>query len=420
MKNINLEYFIAKRITFSAENKTGISNSVLKIAISAVAVGMTVMIITISIITGFKNEIYRKIIGFRSHISIKNRDMNITFETMPIAKKQDFYPNIVKEKGIKHIQVYATKPGIIKTKNEIQGIVLKGVDTDFDWSFFEESLVAGELFIVKENQKSNKIIISKRFSDLLEIEINDKLTVYFVQNPPRIRIFTVSGIFSTGMEELDKTFAICDIKHIQSLNNWNKKSKELVSGFEIFIDDFDELDKISKNLKDSLSGMLNENGTMLEVSNFKQQYPAIINWLSLSDLNVKVILALMIIVAMLNMISGLLIIILERTNMIGILKALGTENFKIQKIFIYSGIHLIGKGLIWGNIIGVSILLIQKYFGIIPLDPKIYYVSTVPVNLNIIYLFLLNFGTLIITGLSLLFPVMLISKINPANAIKFN
>ncbi len=253
----------------------------------------------------------------------------------------------------------------------------------------------------------------------MNIKINDKLTVFFVQSPPRIRVFNVSGIFDTGMEELDKTFAICDIKHIQSLNNWDKENEELVSGFEIFINKFSELDKITKNVKNDLGSIISKDGTMLDVSNFRKQYPAIIDWLSLSDLNVKVILSLMIIVAMLNMISGLLIIIIERTSMIGILKALGAENFKIQKIFIYYGIHLIGKGLILGNIIGILILLIQKYFGIITLDPKTYYVDTVPVNLDIVYLVLLNIGTMIITALSLLFPAMLISKINPSRVIKF-
>lgn len=417
---MNFAYFIAKRITFSKEIKKSISNSVLKIAVAAVAIGMAVMIITVSVVTGFKNEIYRKIIGFRSHITIKNRDMNSTFENQAILKNQIFYPNITNEEGIKHIQVYATKPAIIKTKSEIQGIILKGADTDFDWSFFKENLTEGEIIKISEKERSKKIVISRSLADLLELKIDDKLTVYFVRNPPRIRIFEVSGIFDTGMEEFDKIFAVCDIKHIQRLNNWNEKDNKLVGGFEIHIDNFDDLDEMTEKVREIAGSIIDEDGSMLEVSNYKENFPQIVDWLNLSDMNVVVILTLMIIVAILNMISGLLIIILERTNMIGILKAIGAENSKIRKIFILKGAYLIGKGLLWGNLIGISFLLIQKYFSVIPLNPKTYYVDTVPVNFDLLNLLFLNFGTFGITIFSLIFPAMMISKISPSKTIKFN
>ena len=414
---MNFSLFIAKRISFSKDKNKELSNSVLKIAISVVAVGMAVMLITISVVTGFKKEIYRKIIGFQAHITIKNRDINETFETEPISKDQIFYPGITSTPGINHIQIYATKPGIIKAETEVSGIVLKGISTDHNSDFIIENLIAGKLPDLKSKKKTLDILVSQKTASLLNYKLDDKVDIYFIQDPPKARRFIISGIYKTGMEELDKTIAFCDIRHIQSINDWDE---DQISGFEIFIDDFDTPDEITKIVEDEISSIISEDGRMLEVSNYLRDNAFIVQWLKLSDTNVYVILSLMIIVAVLSMIAALLVIILERTNMIGILKSIGAENSKIISIFVYNGSFLIFKGLILGNLIGILLLYLQKVYKIIPLDPKLYYVDSVPINFDLINILMLNVGTLIISSLVLIFPALLAAKINPAKTINFN
>jgi len=392
------------------------SNSVLRIAISVVALGMAVMLITVSTVTGFKNEIYRKLVGFQAHITIKNRDINETYEAEPISINQVFYPNITSKKGISHIQTYAIKLGIIKAKNEVQGIVLKGVSNDYNWLFLKEHLIEGNLPNVSAKKKTNEILISKITANLLNYNIGDKVFLYFIQKPPKARAFKISGIYNTGMEEHDKLGAFCDIRHIQKINNWEK---DKITGFEIFINNFNELDKQTSIVEDEIASIINDDGSMLQVSNFIRDNAFIVQWLELSNINVKVILILMIIVAVLSMVAALFTIILERTNMIGILKSMGANNSTIIKIFVYNGAILIAKGLFYGNIIALSILFIQDYFKIIPLDPKLYYVDSVPVEFNFSHILILNIGTLIISTLVLVFPALLVSKIDPAKTINF-
>lgn len=413
---MNISVYIAKRITFSSNNKKKLSNSVLRIAISVVALGMAVMLITVSTVTGFKNEIYRKLVGFQAHITIKNRDINDTYEAEPVSIKQSFYPNITSHKGISHIQVFATKLGIIKAKTEVHGVVLKGTGKDYNWDFLKEHLVNGRLPNVKTEKKSNEILISKTIADLLNYKLGDKVFVYFIQNPPKARAFVISGMYSTGMDEQDKMSVFCDIRHIQKINNWNKNQ---ITGFEIFIDNFNELQSMTKFVEDEVSSIVNDDGSMLRVSNFIKDNEFIVQWLELSKINVKVILILMIIVAVLSMVAALFTIILERTNMIGILKSMGANNLTIIKIFIYNGAILIIKGLFFGNIIALIILYIQDYYNIIPLDPKLYYVDSVPVEFNFYHIALLNIGTLIISTIVLIFPALLVSKIDPAKTINF-
>ncbi len=413
---MNLPYFIAKRLSFSKKAKKELSNSVLKIAISVVAVGMAVMIITISVVTGFKKEIYKKIVGFQAHISIKNRDINETFETEPINKDQIFYPGITSKKGIEHIQIFATKPGIIKAETEVHGIILKGAGSDYNWDFIKQNLVEGNIPDVESDKKTKEILISEKTANILEYKLDDKIDIYFIQNPPKARRFIISGTYKTGMEELDKAIAFCDIRHIQSINDWDE---DQVSGFEILINDLDKTEDLTAIVEDEVSGIIDEDGTMLEVSNFMRDNTFIVQWLRLSDTNVYVILTLMIIVAVLSMIAALLVIILERTNMIGILKSMGADNKKIILVFIYHGSYLIAKGMIFGNIIGIGLLLIQKYFKLIPLDPKSYYVDSVPVIFNLPDILLLNVGTLIISTVVLILPALMIAKINPAKTINF-
>jgi lipoprotein-releasing system permease protein len=414
---MNLELYIARRIVSSKEGNKNIARSIVSIAVVGIALGMVVMILSVAIVTGFKSEIRNKVIGFGSHITIENYDSNSSFETSPISKNQDFYPHIDTIQGIRHIQVFATKAGIIKTETDFQGILLKGVGSDFDWSFFSKNIVAGNHFAVNDSVKSNKIVISKYIASLLKLSVGDDLIMYFIQNPPRFRKFKIEGLYETELEDFDKMFLICDIAHIQKLSDW---SNEQISGFEILIDDYEKLDEMSEIVFKTAGTHFTESSNRLRVQNVKENNPQIFDWLSLSDTNVAVILTLMLIVAGFNMVSGLLILILERTKMIGILKALGTRNWSIRKIFLYNAAFLIGKGLFWGNAIGILLCLIQQNFGIFSLDPASYYVSTVPINLDVLYLIVLNIGTLIITVLMLIIPSYLITRVSPVTAIRFN
>ncbi len=393
------------------------SNNVLKFAVSTIALGMAVMLVAIAVLTGFQTEIKKKISGFGSHIIIKNRDNNITYETTPIVKDTNLYSRLQNKDGVRHVQLFATKPGIIKAKDEIQGIILKGVGKDFDWTFFKKNLTKGNTFNVRDSVKSDKIIISQKIASLLNLKVGDKLKVFFIQNPPRMRVFGISGIYSTDLEEFDKTFALCDIRHIQKINDW---SENQISGYEIFINDFNNLDAMTDDIASETASIISKDGSMLETVSIKKAYSFIFDWLSLSDMNVTAILFIIILVSILNIIAGFLVLILEKTNMIGILKALGAGNAQLKKIFLLNGGFLILKGLLIGNLAGFVLLAVQHYFGIFHLDPEVYYVSTVPVNISISNILLLNGGVLFISILSLLIPAILISKVSPVKAINFN
>ena len=414
---MNIEFFIAKRIVSERQQENRISRPIVTIAVIGIALGVAAMIISTATVTGFKNQIRDKVIGFGSHIQILNLDSNDSYETTPVNKNQEFLPNLSSLPGVKHIQVFGTKAGIIKTDTEIQGVVLKGIGSDFSWDFFEKSLIEGELFTVIDSIKTNKVLISKYISDLLKLKVDDSFTMYFVQDPPRVRKFTVSGVYETSLEDFDKIFILADIGHIQKLNNWDNNQ---VSGFEITIDDFKDIQVKKWEAQNIVGFELNESGKRLRVLSIIDKYPQIFDWLNLQDLNVWIILTLIFLVAGFNMVSSLLILILERTNMIGILKALGTRNWSIRKVFLYQSAYLILKGLFWGNLIGIVFCLIQFHFGIIKLDQASYYLSEVPINLNLFIVLGLNVGTLILTIVMLLVPSYLISRISPVRTIRFN
>ena len=414
---MNTELFIARRLVSDKENRKSISRSIVRIAVFGISLGLTVMIIAVSVVTGFKEEIRNKVIGFGAHIQIINFDSNLSFETNPVSEDQDFYPHLDTLEGIEHIQVYATKAGIIKTGDNIEGVVLKGVSTDFNWSFFNKNIMEGTTLSLTDTATSNDILISKYTARRLELKAGDDIAMYFVQDPPRMRRLTIKGIYETSLEEFDRTFAIADIRHIQKLNNWED---DMVSGFEVFISDFDELPQMTALVREKAGFLFTEDGDKLRVINILDKYPQIFDWLELQNINVVVILALMLLVAGFNMVSGLLILILERTNMIGILKALGSNNFSIRKIFLYQSSFLIMRGLFWGNLIGIGLAFLQDQFKFIKLDQASYYIAYAPINLSFTNLLLLNTGTLIITVLMLLIPSMMISRISPEKSIKFN
>ena len=414
---MNLPYFIAQRLIKGRREGTSFSRPINVIAIVGIAVGLAVMILAVSILTGFKKQIREKVVGFGSHIQIMNFDSNISFETTPISDAQEFIPRLKQIPGIKHLQVFATKAGIIKTDEAIQGVVLKGVGSDFDWSYFNSNIVDGMVFTVTDTARTNKVIISKKISDMLRLKTGDSFAMYFVQEPPRSRKFVISGIYETSLEEFDKMYVFCDIGHIKRLNGWDD---DQISGFEIFIDDFDNLDNMTFAVNDAIGYRVAEDEPRFRVSNIRIRYPQIFDWLNFQDLNVIIIILLMLVVAGFNMISGLLILILEKTNMIGILKALGSEDVTIRRMFLYQAAYLIGKGLFWGNLIGIGLALLQLKTGLVSLDPTSYYIKTVPINLELLHILLLNSGTMAAIILMLLVPSQLISRITPVKAIRYD
>ncbi len=394
-----------------------LSRPFIRITTIAVALSLAIMIISIAIVTGFKKEISEKTIGFGSHIQILNYDGNRSYETQPISENQECLPKIKAIKGIRHIQKFALKPGIIKTDNDIQGVVLKGVAPDFDWSFFKKSLVDGNVFELSDSVTSNNIIISKTLSLLLKLKVGDKVKMLFVQEPPRARVFTISGIYDTKMSEFDKVFILGDIRHVRKLNDWKD---DQVTGFEILVDDFNKIEDLTLEVDDIAGLIFFDDGSRLKVQSIKEKYPTIFDWLGLQDMNAIVLIVIMVIVAGINMISGLLIIILERTKMIGVLKAMGAENPLVQRIFLIQSGFIVIRGLIFGNLFGLTLCLIQQHFGVIKLDEASYYLSTVPIHLNAIHILLLNLGTFIVTIAMLVVPSMVISRISPEKTIKFD
>jgi lipoprotein-releasing system permease protein len=378
---------------------------------------MAVMIITLGVLIGFKQQISEKVSGFLAHIQIVNFDGNSSYETTPISSNQNFLPQLEAIDGIKHIQTYALKPGIITTGTDIQGVVLKGVDADFDWSFFDDNMVEGKHFTVSDSASSNEVCISKKLSLLLQLKLEDRFDMYFIQDPPRVRRFSVSGIYDTQFSEFDLLYVFCDIKQTQRLNNWNR---DQVTGFEIYVNDFGRLDSVYEQVRDVAGYKLLPNGSRLLVDNVKGRFVQIFDWLELQDLNAWVILTLMLIVAGFNMISGLLIILLERAGLIGLLKALGMTNLSLQKIFIYQSTFIAGKGLLWGNIFGIGLCLIQKYFGIVSLNPDTYYLSQVPIEMNYSFIILLNVGAITAIVAMLVLPSMMVARINPSKTLRFD
>jgi len=414
---MNLPYFIAHRLIKGRREGTSFSRPINVIAIVGIAMGLAVMILAVAILTGFKQQIREKVVGFGSHIQIMNYDSNISFETTPISDTQKFIPLIKQIPGIQHIQVFATKAGIIRTDEDIQGVVLKGIGSDFDWDYFKSNMVDGSVFTVTDTGRTDKVIISKKISDMLRLKTGDSFAMLFIQDPPRMRKFTIGGIYETSLEEFDKMYVYCDIGHIKRLNGWKN---DQVSGFEVFINDFGKLDELTSAVRDAIGYKIAEEDTKFKTSNIRMRYPQIFDWLNFQDINVIIIIFLMLIVAGFNMISGLLILILEKTNMIGILKSLGAEDITIRRMFLYQAAYLIGKGLFWGNFIGIGLAYFQLKTGVITLDPSSYYIKTVPVNLELAHILLLNAGTMAAIIIMLLVPSQLISRISPVKAIRYD
>lgn len=413
---MNLELFIAKKIHFGKEAGRKATPPAIRIATIGIALGLAVMLLSVAIVIGFKKEVRNKVIGFGSHIQITNFDNNSSYQTVPIAVSDSLLKTLASYPEIRHVETYATKPGLLKTDSDFQGIVLKGVDQNYDWTFFKNNLKEGEIFKLDEKKRSSDVIISRYLSNLLGLKIGDSFLTYFVEEDIRARKFHITGIYETGFADYDKLFVLADIRQVRRLNDWDE---DQVSGIELLVDNYDHLDQISEGLYFEMANIQDRNGNTFFVRSIKDLNPMIFSWLDVLDINVVVILVLMLAVAGFTMISGLLIIILERTNMIGILKALGQNNRSIRKVFLYVSFFLIGRGMLWGNVIALIICLIQSKMHILKLNSSIYYLDAVPVDLNIASWILLNIGTLIISMLMMLGPSYLITKISPAKSIKF-
>ena len=408
---MNFEFFIASRIFL--KDKGNFSRPIVRLGVISIALGLAAMIISIAIVTGFQKQIREKVIGFGSHIQISNFEISSSYEASPINKNQDFLAILDSLENIKHIQAYANKAGIVKTDDQIEGVIFKGVDTDYDWNYFKNQLVSGDIFPIEDTERTNNVLISNSLAKRLQLKASDPIRMYFIvkdEFQPRGRKFNIAGIYETGLEEFDKMYVLGDIRHIQKLNRWDE---DQVGGFEIILNDFDQIDKTGELVYNLIGYQLNS-------KTIKQLYPQIFEWLSLQDMNVIVIIALMILVAGITMTSTLLILILEKTNMIGILKALGTKNTSIRKIFIFNAVYIIGKGLIWGNIIAISLCLLQINTSLFKLNQESYYVSEIPVNLQLGHVLLINIGTFFICTLILLIPTYIITRIKPVKAIRFN
>jgi len=407
---LNYELLIARKIASSRLSSASISKPIVRIAVAGVAIGFAVMIVAIAIVTGFKKEIREKVIGFGSHIQVSNYDENNSYETRPVIKSKTFYTKLSSIKGVKHVEEFATKAGIIKTQTAIEGVVVKGVGKDFDWSYFEKRLSEGRLLSIPDTGKTNDVMISRITASRLKLKLNDDLITYFIQQPPRARRFHICGIYETGLEEFDSKYIFCDISHIRQLNDWNENQ---TGGYELSVTDFNDLDKIGEKIYSAVPPELN-------ARTIKEIYPQIFDWLDLQDVNGVIIIVLMLIVSVMNMISALLIIILERVQMIGTLKALGAYNFSVRKIFLYVSAFLIGRGLIVGNLIGLGLCLLQYFTHFIHLDQQSYYISFIPVNLTFQNILALNGGTLLVCILMMILPTIIITKISPMQALRFS
>ena len=410
---MNYELFIAKRIIAGKEYKNSISSPIIKIAITAIALGIAIMLVSVAVSTGFQKKIRDKMAGFKGHIQIVNYDNNNSdLSTVSISKHQDFYPEFKNIDGIKKVQAYANVAGVIRTETDFEGIVLKGVDSTYDFTFFKEYLTAGRIPDFKQ-KRNREILISESIANKMHFKLNDTIQIWFGAENSRLKFKLrkpiVVGIYKTGFEQFDSSILLGDIREVQKINRWQADE---VGGFEVLLDDF-------KQLKEKGDAIYSEIGATLDSETIVDKYPFIFDWFELFDNNVWFIIIIMVIVAGINMVTALLVLVLERVQMVGVLKSLGSSNWSIRKVFLYNASYLILKGLLWGNIIGFSILLIQNYFGVITLNPETYYVRVMPVSISFIAVILLNLGTLILCFFMLLLPSFIITKIQPSKSIRF-
>ena len=404
-----MNLFVLSKALLKSE-QSNYSKPIVKITIAGVALGITLMLLALFITAGYKSEIRNKMVSLGAHIRISSVEQNYSFDLLPFDRTQPFVAELSKNPRVKNMQFYATKVGILKTQDQVEGIVLKGIDSTFSWALFQTHIIEGNPLLYQADTVSNKILISKTLASKLHLQIGDKVGAYFVQEPPRQRSFVVEGIYQTDLPEVDNRFILTDLRHVQKLNDW---TPEQVSGIEILIDDYNLLDVIGLQIH-------NEIPYNLKAETIKQLYPNIFEWLALSDTNAIVLLLITIIVCIFTMVSIFFIIVLEQTKNIGILKTMGLSHKRIVKLFMVIASQLILRGLIWGNIIGLGIGILQITLNIIPLDPAVYYVSYIPIVIHPITLVWVNLLVFSACLLTLLLPAYYISKkISPIDAIRY-
>lgn len=414
---MSFSLFLARKIYASDADKNMVSRPAVRIATMGVAVGLAVMIISVCVVLGFKHTIRDKVIGFGSHITVADYMTMQTAEQYPIQMGDSMMRVLRGIEGVKHVQRYALKQGILKTDDDFLGVMLKGVGPDYDSTFIHKNLIAGRIPLFSEKKSQQKLVISKTMADKLKLKCGDRVFAYFINNEGvRTRRFSIEGIYQTNLQQYDESVCLTDIYTVNKLNGWEP---DQYSGAELTVNNFNNLDETAQHIIHKVNRTEDRYGGTYSAQTVTEMNPQIFSWLDLMDLNVWMILALMVAVAGVTMISGLLIIILERTQMIGILKALGSRNRQIRHTFLWLAVFIISKGLFIGNILGLGLIILQHYTGLVKLEPSKYYVATVPVELNIPFIIALNVATLVICILVLIAPSYLISHIHPAKSISY-
>ncbi len=413
---MNLPLFLAKRIFNDKGDKRKVSRPAIRIATAGVAIGLAVMIISVCVVIGFKHTIRDKVVGFGSHITIANFMAMQSGEPFPICTNDSLLKTVEHIDGVSHAQRFGMKQGILKTNTDFLGVMLKGIGPEYDTTFIHQNMVAGSIPKFSDKVSHNKIVISKTMADKLKLKVGDRIFTYFINNDVRIRRFTVAGIYQTNLSRFDEVIAYTDLYTTVKLNGWEPDQS---SGVELTVKDFNQLPIVDNRVIQKVNRTVDPYGETYSSETIQEANPQIFSWLDLLDLNVWIILGLMVCVAGFTMISGLLIIILERTNMIGLLKALGAKNRTIRHTFLWFATFIIGKGLLFGNIIGLGLVVLQRFTGLIKLDAQTYYVSTVPVELDPVLIVLINVATLLISVLVLIVPSFLVSHIHPAKSMHY-
>lgn len=414
---MNLPLFIARRIQSDQGDERKVSRPAIRIATIGVAIGLAVMIVSVCVVLGFKHTIRDKVVGFGSHINVANFMCIQSTEELPVAINDSMMQVLKKAPGVAHVQRYAMKQGILKTDADFLGIMLKGVDNQFDTTFIANAMIEGSFPKFGTENSKNQIVVSKMMADKLGIKTGEKIFAYFFDNGNvRTRRFTINGVYETNLTMFDKNIVFADLRTAVKLNGWKD---DQVSGAEVTVKDFNQLDKTATYYVNMVNRTTDSYGETFSTATIKNLQPAIFSWLDLLDLNVWIILGLMVCVAGFTMISGLLIIILERTSMIGVLKALGATNTTVRHTFLWFAVFIIGRGLLIGNILGLGLVLLQRFTGLVKLDPATYYVTTVPVEINPLYIVLINIATLLICVFVLIAPSYLISHIHPAKSMRY-
>ena len=414
---MNLPLFIARRIYGTEDARRQVSRPAIRIATLGVAIGVAVMIITVCVVLGFKHTIRDKVVGFGSHIQIQNFMSQQTASPAPISFSDSLMNQLRQMPGVRHVECYALTQGILKTDNDFLGVGFKGIGSDYDLTFLKKHLVEGEMPVFSSDKSNNHLLISRMMADKLRLKAGDRIYAYFIaEDNVRARKFTIKGIYETHMNQFDQSICFTDLPTSVKLNSWEP---DQCSGAEVLVEDFDRLEETAQYIVKDVNRKTDRYGEIITSQTIYEAYPHVFQWLSLLDNNVWIIFALMVAVAGFTMVSGLLIIILERTQMIGILKALGMRNSTVRHTFLWFAVFIIGRGLILGNIIGLGLVLLQQYTGIIHLDPASYYVDTAPMELNIPVILLLNVATLLICVFVLIAPSYLVSHIHPARSMRY-